>query len=219
MNKLINNFKAFYKANRLLIIGGLAFILLMQICSRGGRVKSIQPRVEDIQMQSEDTDLKSLDEIYAEDMLIKKPNNPELTSVLLLVGLVLLFYVATKRGWVQKLAPAFVWVSIHIKRHPHSKERIATIEVLNQTKESVTFIAPIISFSNLVKKSRKFRIKSGSGYDVFPLTLAPGTRHKISINIDVFKQKAGVLKSFKWVRVEVNANNNRKYSSIWKFLF
>ena len=35
---MLDKIKTFYRQNRLLIIIGLSFILLMQICSRGGRV-------------------------------------------------------------------------------------------------------------------------------------------------------------------------------------
>ncbi|MBS2210057.1 hypothetical protein KEM09_01505 [Carboxylicivirga mesophila] len=219
---MLNQLKEFYKKNRLFIIIGLAFILLMQICSRGGRVsKQAVPETSVHQPDSsvsDDSQLKPLREIYYEEQQNKKTRNPEITNLFILMGLVLLVYVATRRGWLQKLAPSIVWVNIRIRRHKSSKDRIATITISNHTKESLTFSSPVLSFGSPLKKSRKFKLKGGGDQSVFPLTLMPGTAHSLNINLDAFRQKAGITKGYKWVKTEVDTGT-KSYCSIWKYLF
>ncbi len=220
MQHLKNSVKTFYQKNRLLIIIGLGFILMMQICSQGGKVNTNpDEQIREIERSVDDTDIKPLQEIYQEEVRDNKTANPEMISLFILIGFVLMFYVATKRGWIKKIVPSVVWVSLSIKRHKQSKERMATLLVLNQTRESITFISPVISFGGLFKKSRKFRIKSGVGQDIFPLILLPGTSHQIVINLDTFIQKAGDLSAYSWVRLEIGGKSQKMYTSFWKYLF
>ncbi len=169
---MLNQLKEFYRKNRLLIIIGLAFILLMQICSRGARVSKPLPQ-QTVQQQldknlSDDSQLKPLKEIYYEEQQQRQDSNPQMTNLFILMGLVLLVYVATRRGWLQKLAPSIVWVSINIRRHKASKERIATITISNHTKESLSFSSPVIGFGSPTKKGRKFKLKGSADQAVFP---------------------------------------------------
>ncbi|MCG8579281.1 MAG: hypothetical protein MI866_05165 [Bacteroidales bacterium] len=216
---MLDRIKTFYRQNRLLIIIGLAFLLLMQICSRGGRVeKPIQPREPLAAEESitDDSQLKPFNELYYEQQQERQQRNPEMISLYILMGLVLFVYVATKRGWLQKLSPSVVWVTVRVKRNKATKARVASILINNQTKESLTFSPPILAFGAPFKKARKFRIKGGDD-NLFPLTLMPGTAHRLTIDIDAFRQKAG-LAGNNWVRVEANAGL-KVYRSIWKYLF
>lgn len=218
---MLNNIKEFYRKNRLLIIAGLAFLMLMQICGRGGRIdrsnfdasRPSQPN----ELIEDDTQVKPLNELYYEEQQKREGKNPEMISLYILMGLVLFVYVATKRGWLQRLTPSIVWVGVSIKRNKTSKERIATISIRNHTKESLTFSPPVLAFSAPFKKARRFRIKGGND-NIFPLTLMPGTTHNISINVDAFKQKAAIGSGSSWIKVEVNAGI-KSYRSIWKYLF
>ncbi|MCU4156485.1 hypothetical protein J1N10_10885 [Carboxylicivirga sp. A043] len=216
---MLDKIKTFYRQNRLLIIIGLSFILLMQICSRGGRVDKPAVQKEQPVLDQEiadDSQLKPLNEIYYEQQQKKQERNPEMISLYILMGMVLLVYVATKRGWLQKLSPSIVWVVISVKRNKTTKARVATITINNQTKESLTFSPPILAFATPFKKARKFRIK-GADENLFPLTLMPGTAHRLTIDMDAFRTKAG-LTANKWVRVEANAGL-KVYRSLWKYLF
>jgi len=217
---MLENIKEFYRKNRLYIIIGLAFLLLMQICSRGGRVNTSQRNSSTNEITENigsDGELKPLNELYYEERQAKQQRNPEFYSLFLLMGLVLLVYVGIKRGWIQKLSPSIVWVSIGIRRNKSSKERMATISIQNSTKESLTFNSPIIAFAAPFKKARRFKIKGGVD-NVFPLTLMPGTVHKLTINIDTFRNKAGISNGHSWVKVEVDSGL-KTYGSIWKYLF
>ncbi len=214
--------KAFYHQNRLIILVGLGFLLMMQICSKGGRVEQVkvssQESTQQEAIENDDTELKPLNEIYYKQQQEKQERNPEMISLYLLMGMVLLVYVATKRGWLQKLTPSIVWVSIRMRRDKITKARVATIMINNQTKESLTFFPPVLAFGIPFKKVRKFRIKGNAQSDVFPLTLMPGTAHRLTININSFRQKAGLVKGNSWVKVEVNAGI-KQYGSLWKYLF
>ena len=217
MQRIINTVKVFYRKNRLLLIIGLGFILMMQICGEGGKVNTMPAeRHEHVQNRPDDTDLKPLREIESQD---RRTTHPELISLFTLMALVLLFYAAAKRGRIKKTILSIVWVSLRIKRHKQSKERMATLSIVNHTKESITFMSPVISFGSVFKKSRKFRLKSGAGQAVFPLTLTPGTSHRMAINLDAFRQKAGGLSAYVWVRFEIDGNNQKTHTSLWKYLF
>lgn len=216
---MLDKIKAFYHQNRLLIIIGLAFLLMMQICSRGGRVEKPkhQNTLSDTeQIMPDDSQIKPLNEIYYEQQKENNERNPEMISLYLLMGMVLLVYVATKRGWLQKLSPSIVWVTISVKRNKTTKARIASILINNQTKESLTFSPPILVFGTPFRKARKFRIK-GTDDNLFPLTLMPGTAHRLTIDLDSFRHKAGI-DNCNWVRVEANAGL-KNFRSLWKYLF
>ncbi len=204
-----------------MILMGLFFLVLMQICSRGGQVERSLPVHDNNQSDvvAEDTLLRPLDELYYEELAKEgKKRNPETINLLILIMLVLLVFVATKRGWLNKLSPSFVWLGLSVKRNKTSKARIATILIRNHTKESLTFLPPVMVFSAPFKKVRKFRIKGGDGSHVFPLTLMPGTEHRLRIDIDGLRQKANIHKSCRWMRVEVNAGL-KDYASLWRYLF
>ncbi len=219
---MLEQLKAFYRKNRLLIISGLAIILLTQICSRGARrpqPTNPAPIAQHLDSQAiDDTQLKPLREIYYEEQQQHNTSNPEMTNLFILMGLVLLVYVATKRGWLQKLAPSIVWLSVSVRRNKQNKQRMATITISNHTKENVTFESPILSFGSPFGKQRKFKLRGNTEQAVFPLTLMPGTAHRLTINIDTFRQKAGIEKGFKWIKVEVDTNR-KSYRSVWKYLF
>ena len=157
-------------------------------------------------------------DIYYEQQQNNTTRNPELTNLLLLMGLVLLVFVASKRGWFQKITPSFVWISVTIKRNKVNKERIVTISISNHTKNSLTFDSPVMVFGSVLGKRRKFKIKGNSDQAVFPLTLMPGTGHKLTMNLDTFRQKAGIIKGLKWVKAEVETDR-KTYSSFWKYQF
>nr|WP_321453877.1 hypothetical protein [uncultured Carboxylicivirga sp.] len=216
MKKYWDELKVFYLKYSLWIIGGLFFLIMMQICSQGGRVKPTNTFTQEITEQAEPA-LDQLQPITNSDISVQQ-NRKSFNSdyLLLLMGLGLFYYVAMKRKWFHKLVPSIVWVSLRIKKQKNTNIRLARMMLVNKTKESLTFDAPVLVFGSPFKKARKFRLKNG-GDNVFPLTLTPGTSHKISIDIDQFKQKAGVS-SAKLLKFEVFDSHQKKYSSIWKLL-
>jgi len=217
IQKLIQQLKAFYLRHRTVILIGFGFVLLMQICSRGREVSHREEPVV-IEQQEEWTQdgvsIKPLAEIERERQ--QDQQLPGTTSLVLMMVLVLVFYVGVKKGWFVKLIPAIVWVSLRLHRNKQTQHRMLKISILNQSKESHTFLAPILVFGSPFKKSRKFRIKGGDGQDVFPITLMPGTAHQLTLDFDQFRRKAGNLEKYVWVRIEVESSGDKSFKSFWR---
>ncbi|MCU4176263.1 hypothetical protein [Carboxylicivirga sp. N1Y90] len=217
MKKYLNDFLVFYRKYRWWVIGGLFFLLMMQICSQGGRVnQSLDVKKEVVQSEEivDDGLLQPLGASRNED--IKPQQNPSLNSIFILVIFGLLFYIAMKRGLFKKFAPSIVWVTLGLKRL--NNQRLAKIGIVNQTKESKTFQAPVIVFAGIGQKTKRFKLKTNLN-SVFPLTLTPGTSHQLTINIDQFRTKANLTNSYKLVKIEVESDGVKEHSSFWKFLF
>lgn len=217
MQKLIQQLKTFYLRHRTVILVGFGFVLLMQICGRGGEVSHRQEPVVIEQQEEWSQDgvsIKPLAEIEREQQ--QDQQLPGTTSLVVMMVLVLIFYVGVKKGWFLKLIPAIVWVSLRLYRNKHTRHHMLKISILNQTKESHTFRAPILVFGSPFRKSRKFRIKGGDGQDVFPITLMPGTAHQLTLDFNQFRSKVGNLEKFNWVKIEVDSSGDKIFKSFWR---
>ena len=217
MQSIIQQLKSFYLRHRTVILIGFAFILLMQICSRGAEVPVSQEPVAIEQMEEwsqDDTAIKPLAEIERERR--QDQQLPGTTSLVMMMVLVLIFYVGVKKGWFLKLIPAIVWVSLRLYRNKQTRHQMLKMSILNQTKESHAFLAPILVFGSPFKKSRKFRIKGGDGQDVFPITLMPGTAHQLTLDFDQFRSKVGDLEKYRWVKIEVDSSGDKTFKSFWR---
>ncbi len=218
MQKYINEFKVFYQKYRWWIVGALFFLLMMQVCSQGGRVGH-RDLVQESTLNEPENDeelLRPLNTPVDEGVNVKRGFDTGALLFLMLFGL--LFYVAMKRKLFQKMIPSIVWVSLRIRNKKSTGQRIAQISIMNRTRESIAFNAPVLVFGHPFKKTRKFQLKSG-GQNLFPLTLTPETSHQISIDINQFKQKANVDKGYNWVKVELQTDRAKEHSSFWQFLF
>lgn len=217
MNALFQQIKDFYTRHRIIILVGLGFVLLMQICSQGAKVhRSDVPVAEEQYIEGGDSDIKPLAQIEQEQR--RNDALPGSSSLLIMMVLVLVFYMGIKKGWFVKIMPSIVWISLQVKRNKSTGQRVLKIGVVNQTKESKTFQPPILIFGEPFKTGRKFRIKGGDGQDVFPLTLMPGTSHQLVINLDQFRNKAGIVKGYRWVKVEV-ADAGKVHKGLWKLIW
>lgn len=214
MKKFINDLKLLYRQYRIWIIGGLFFLIMMQVCSYGARDHSNVEPQSFKEEKLEQEDLESLTVTPVDQPKERKPLND---NILLLMGVGLLFYFVLKRKLLQKIMPSIVWVSLSTRRIKSSKVRLARIQVINKTKDSITFEAPVLVFKNLTGKPRRFKLKNGID-NLFPLTLTSNTSHSVNIDIDQFRLKAGVGDSHRWMKVEVEAHNQKVYTSFWIYL-
>lgn len=223
MNNLIYRIKAFYNRNRRFIIAGLGFVVLMQICGRGGNLVPTKKSSEKsessaaIHFDTLANGDESLEQVFYESLT--KPEtepqpkyNPLFMEMLLMTGLILIFYLAQKRGWMKKLMPAWVFVRVKKSKNGISGEALLHLEINNKTKESITFEAPILTFRRY-GKTKKFKIKGSEGQQLFPLTLMPDTGHKLVINIDRFKMGVPELKKYKNITISVDADNGKTYNA------
>ncbi len=223
MNNLIYRIKAFYHKNRRFIISGLAFIVLLQICGRGG---NIAPKKESAQKSGTPLSIhfdtlangdEPLEQVFYESLT--KPDdepqpkyNPLFMEMLLMTSLILIFYLAQKRGWIKKLMPAWVFVKVKKSKNGHNGDTLLHLEINNKTKDSITFEPPVLTFKRF-SKTKRFKIKGSEGQPIFPLTLMPDTGHKLVINIDRFKKSMPKLKMYKNISISIDADNGKTYNT------
>jgi len=220
MNDILNRVKEFYYRNRKLLIGGFAFLLLLQLCSRGAQQpvskEHEKDKTVDIQLPPDtlSNGEKSLEKAFYEGLedRAEEPQgyNPLFMEFLLMTALVLLFYIAGKRGWLKKLMPAKVIIRARTQKSKALGNTLLIIEINNKTKESVTFDPPVLVLKRYTKE-RKFRIKGGDGEFVFPLTLMPDTGHKVIIDIDRLKEQMPDVKKFNKIVITISADNGKVY--------
>ena len=220
MNEIFTRVKEFYLRNRKLLIGGFAVLLLLQICSRGA-----QPPVEKHQSKEHAESIQlpvdtlpngeeSLERAFYEGLekRAEEPQgyNPLFMEFLLMTLLVLLFYVAGRRGWIRRLMPAKVVIRARTQKSNTIGNTLLIIEINNKTKDSVTFEPPVLVFKRF-SKERKFKIKGGDGDFVFPLTLMPDTGHRIVIDIDRIRSQVPEIKKYNKIIVIIDADNGKTY--------
>jgi hypothetical protein len=223
MNNLIYRIKAYYHKNRRFIIAGLGFLLLLQICGRGGNVTPKKESGDEsgtpvkIHFDTLANGDESLEQVFYESLT--KPDdepppkyNPLFMEMLLMTSLILIFYLAQKRGWIGKLMPAWVFVSIKKSKSRAGGETLLHLEINNKTKDSITFEPPVLTFKRY-SKTKRFKIKGSEGQSLFPLTLMPDTGHKLVINIDRFKKSMPELKKYKNISISIEADNGKTYNA------
>lgn len=228
MNEYFNRIKAFYRKNRSLVIGTFAFLLLMQICSRGGKVETNpesqgkHATSETLRFDSLPGGEESLEQVFYDEMTKPAPEpQPVYYPILLMTAVVLLFYLAQKYGFLKKLMPAWVYVRVKKIKSKYTGEELLHIEIHNKTHDSITFYPPVLAFKR-GRKIKKYRIKGGDGQGIFPLTLTPGTGHKLAININRFRERIPELKKYKNITVSIEADNGKIYKgrpNIFAYLF
>ena len=138
-------------------------------------------------------------------------------SYLLMVGLVLLVFVAQRRGWFEKIIPGMVMVRTSLKRNPNTKRRMLHIYFMNTTKTGQTFDSPVVEFLK-PGSVKSYRINVNNNNYSFPITLTNNTSHKIVIDLDQFYEKVEELKKYRLVRVKVMINGMREKKTIPKLV-
>ena len=221
MNEILTRVKDFYYRNRKLLIGGFAFLLLLQLCSRGAKPpvqKDEQPEngaSVQLPLDTLPNGEESLERAFYEGLSKKAEEAPEynplFTEFLLMTLLVLLFYVAGRRGWLRKIMPAKVIIRARTQKSIGNDNLLLIIEINNKTKDSVTFEPPVLVFKRY-SKERKFRLRGGDGDFVFPLTLMPDTGHRVVINIDKLKSRMPEIKKYKKITIVISADNGKTYT-------
>lgn len=202
------NMSEFWKNNRTLIVSILGILLILNYCAR-----MWQPEVV-ISPSSTQEERILYDDGYEEEGRADRYDDPPASTLLgafwqIIVTLsltgVLLYYGFT-RGWYARLIPKWVAFTTPLARDKVSKRVVMRITVANNTQESKTFLSPQIYFKKW-QKVRKFNIKT----TVFPLTLTPGTRQDLVIDIDQFWDKIPDLKGFNRVGAFIEEKTGKVY--------
>jgi len=121
---------------------------------------------------------------------------------ILISALAIVFFLAHRRGWVEKLIPGMVLVRMRILRQKQTGKRVLQLFIMNTKRESQTFDSPVIHFFKPGKK-KSYRIKVNHNDLAFPLTLTSHTSHKLNIDLDQFYNKDPELKKYWFVQVSI----------------
>ncbi len=211
--KQIQDFLAFVKKNKYFLFIILGIIILLQVLSLGSRpsvTQNTDPRTEKQMNQTE----WSFEQPENRDVTppVQNTNKNDFTSIIILAILVLVFVLAKKYGYLEKLFP-----SIFIFRTTYFKQKstgnlVVKVWLINKTKSDISLNNPTVSFFKGSKK-REFTIKNIGGQNYFPLTLMPNTGHKFVIDIQKFYNNIDDLKEYKNIQMKICATSGKCYKS------
>jgi hypothetical protein len=205
----------FWHRNRTFIWIVLSVMFLMNLCGRMFMPNSnAYKQSTEIGVFNQEGDdpilLKSYDEIMDKRIEDKKTQNKSFFNFALLVTAIsLLIYYLYKKDWITSLRPSVVWLRTCLAHNRTNGRLLIEIIIYNFTRESKTFETPYIYF-NYWHKQRVFKVNSG----LFPITLTPGTTHKLTIDVDNFYDKVAGLKKFGRIGVKVETSNGKIYKNI-----
>jgi hypothetical protein len=145
----------------------------------------------------------------------QEPQNPGsfFTMFLLLMfsfGLVWVLQRPRVKKYLHRLFPGRVMFSVVKGEDPVTGHRLLKISIVNKTDEGLTFLPPNLVFRKWGDE-RKFRLKGNSQEDMFPLTLTPGTSHRVVLDLEQFYEKIPDLKSSNRVGASVETTGQKIY--------
>ncbi len=214
MNKQVQQLALFLKKNRTIIYIILGTALLMQLLSSNlfetqspapeqiSQIESVTSRSNDLQSQEQSP----------------STNKPGMRQFLWMVILVLLFFVAKRRGWLEKLFPRIVLVRLSLAKQKSTGHLVAKVLLINHKKEAISFESPTVNFHK-GKDTRSFVIKNIGGVNYFPIALASGTGHKFNIDLDKFYNNVEGLKEYKRISVHFGTTSGKEYRTGKKFVW
>jgi hypothetical protein len=208
-------FSQFWMRNRTIIISVLGLMVLLNLCGRMWSPKTETRPISESQITQPDngsgTQLKSYEELMYERNLKQSQNENNGSfwqTIMTLAIIATLFYYGFTKGWLSRLMPKWVSFNTVFFRDKSTHRLLVRLSVANNTNESQTFISPQLFFKRWTA-SRRFNIKNS----VFPLTLMPGTRQEIVIDIDQFWEKIPDLKGFNRVGAMIQTSAGKTYKT------
>jgi hypothetical protein len=195
MTTILSGIVAFYKKHRLPIIMGLVVVAVLQWC----------------QIQS-DKKFRKAPENAAVEQTISAPEvappvmvtpKQQWLPYLLMVAMVLLVFVAQRRGWLVKLFPRVV--VLRCTPFKLNGQRALRIFFMNAKRENVVFDEPIVDFLWFGKK-KSFKLSLKSGNITFPLTMTPSTAHSMVVDLGKIHAISPETKKALFLRVSMTVN-------------
>lgn len=190
---------AFCKKNRLLIIGALVIIAILQWCQ-------YQANTQYRQAKSQPHQQETVRNIESQEMPIpdEAPQSNPWLPYFILVGMTFVVYIAQKRGWIEKLVPGMMILRMRLFKQ--NERQMMRIFLLNTSNHSHDIDSPVVEFikPGVVKA---YRIKINDNEIGFPLTMTQRTSHMMVIDLDRFYDRIPELKSFHWVKIKVIINS------------
>jgi hypothetical protein len=202
------------------ILIGLFLLFIVSYCNQRARFAAQQSDSKEMvaeKVEKRDDKgpyLKS----YEELMLERKPEHTRrpdgfITLLLLLALGAGVIWVARQPWWrnlKQSLFPGHVKMKVVRIKDNLTGRKLLSISVENRTSEGLTFLAPMIFFSKWGNE-RRFRLISSNQENMFPLTLTPGTSHKVVIDLEQFYEKMPDLKGAVRVGAFIETTDGKQY--------
>ncbi len=216
------DFTRFWRKYGNLILGGLFLLFIINYCAQQPSTSNgSQSPVERIengeQQQVEDNngDLKSLEELIREKQQENSQRGPgSLFTVFLLLLLGVGIVWLARQKFVQDLKKKWFPGRVHFKvrraKDKKTERRLIRISIENRTSEGLTFLPPMVVFKK-GRNERRFRFKPGKQEDFFPLTLTPGTGHRVVLDLEQFYEKIPDLKKTSRVGASVETSDGKEY--------
>lgn len=211
MNKILD----FWKRNSTFILTMLGFLFFMDFCGRMIMPKHQMVNQQEPELHSNISEgnttgkgLKSYEEIMMERSVNQKSKLPLLSLLFALLTVGATGYYVHKKGYLKKIIPGSIGFKAILLKEKTSKRLLMRINLSNTTHETQTFLP----LSVLFKKSsevRRFRLKS----DDFPLSLTPGTKHTLVIDIEKFREKLPELNRYSRIGAEIDTTSGKIYKS------
>lgn len=194
MNQIIT----FYRKHRILILGALTVLIIMQWCQYQANTtyrKNVPQSHEVVRL-----DAPQPQSVPEQDVPQSNPWLP----YLILVGMTLLVYIAQKKGWIEKLVPGRM--SLRAKLFKQNNRQMLRIYFLNTSQNSHDVDAPIVEFMK-AGEQKSFRLKVNENDISFPITLTQRTSHLMVIDLQQFYERIPDLKRFYWIRIKATIDS------------
>ncbi len=201
-------FLDFLKKNRIIIYVMLGIALSMQVCSIAN-----QDTNQEVAESSSNSEIQYSEQALQQPVDGEKPQSFNFNTLWVMLFVTLAFYVAKRKGWLQKIMPQMVLFRVGHYKMKSNGNLALRVFIINQTQRDITFNAPSIQFYK-GKSKREFAIKNIGGHNYFPLTLMPGTGHKFTIDAQKFYNNVEGLNEYKTISMQICSNTGKCYRSI-----
>ncbi|PWE00551.1 hypothetical protein DDZ16_05715 [Marinilabilia rubra] len=217
------DFKRFWRKYGNFVLAGLFFLFIINNCQQQARYSEREKTVEQqteapSQMEKDSSKLKTFEELMRQ----RQPNQPEgpgsFFIMLLLLGLGVGIVWVTRQPWMialwQNWFPGKVHLKVFKSKDKITGKNLVKVSIENNTRDGLTFLPPQLVFKSWGNE-RRFRLKGSNQEDMFPLTLTPGTGHRLVLDLDQFYEKIPDLRKANRVGAMVETTDGKIYK---KFL-
>ncbi len=216
------NFQMFWRKYSKFILGGFFFLFLISYCNQESPNPAVESEKEEQTTIAESLDTNPGSSLKTYEELVKQrpPQDTEgpgsfLTMFLLLTGAFLLVWLLQQPKMQQSLRrwfPGRVMLEVVKRQDAVTGRRILKISIVNKSAEGIAFLPPNLVFRRWGKE-RVFRLKGSNQDDMFPLTLTPGTSHRLVLDLEQFYEKMPDLKKSNRVGASVETTGKKEYRS------
>lgn len=213
-------FHIFWRKYGNFVLGGLLFLFIISYCNQqkpvpGRQTSSQQENVTDNGNKGSGERLKSFEELMRARQEEHQPEGPgSFFTMLMLLALGFgIVWLARQKWWLDvwtKWFPGRVKFKVTKGKDRVTRRDLLRIWIFNNTAEGLTFMPPMVVFRK-GGKERRFRFRSSNQDEMFPLTLTPGTGHRVVLDLEQFFEKIPDLKGAGSIGATVETTDGKKY--------